>query len=127
MNICYRFGLPFFLMLSSCATDRAINLSIPISNSYKSCTANKNCTVSGAVTKKRIGDIDIGIFSFNEKECIALSFSKGFFRKNNFPINGTFTGKVFQWEHDPLNYVLLKINGRKVPYSPCKETYLFIE
>jgi hypothetical protein len=127
MHICAKIIIPTLLVLPSCAANQRFYPEISVSTSYESCVSGEYCSVSGLVEKKRIGDIDVGIFNFDEKNCITLSFSKKFFMNKTFPLNGKFTGRVYQWEHDPLNYVLLKINGREIPHSPCKETYLFIE
>ncbi|WP_106640293.1 hypothetical protein [Allosphingosinicella vermicomposti] len=94
---------------------------------YDECKAAETCTVTGQVKVIKSDNVEMGELALGAGKCVTLSLSKNDIRylKNIGSIKATIAGRVYSGHHDP-NYLLLKIEGRKVGYSRCGDFYVFI-
>jgi hypothetical protein len=95
--------------------------------SVDECKAAEICTIRGEVSVFESDGVAMGEVKQSDGKCVTLSLSRNdinYLKKKGL-VEATVSGKMYRGHHDP-NYLLLKIEGRKVGYPRCGEFYLFV-
>ena len=123
------FALPFALCACAPSVPSFFTSSPPAipPMSVDECKAAEICTIRGEVSIIESDGVAMGEVKQSDRKCVTLSLSRNDidYLKNKAPVEVTISGKIYRGHHDP-NYLLLKIEGRKVGYPRCGEFYLFV-
>jgi hypothetical protein len=94
---------------------------------HDECKDAQICTVSGQLRVVESDGVAMGELALGDGKCVTLSLSRNdikFVRKVG-SVAAAVSGRVYRGHHDP-NYILLKIEGRKVGYPRCGDFYVFV-
>lgn len=94
---------------------------------YDECKEAQICTVRGDIKVVESDGVAMGELTLEGGKCITLSLSQNDIKyvRRIGSIDATVSGRVYSGHHDP-NYILLKIEGRKVGYPRCGDFYVFV-